>query len=167
MYLHPGAKLLFMGNEFAATSEWNYKTELQWNLLIWKSHQGMKACVKALNHLYCSEVALYEKQFDREGFEWVDLNHRNEAVIVFMRKGKKEEDNILVILNMTPVARWNWKIRVYGKANWSEVFNSDSKEYWGAGDVFNPTIHTDLIDKDAKVYMLTLHLPPLAAVVLK
>jgi len=167
MYLHPGAKLLFMGNEFAATNEWNYKTELQWDLLIWQSHLGMKKCVKALNNLYRNEIALHENQFERGSFEWIDLNHRNEAVLAFMRKGKKEEDNILVLLNMTPVARWNWKINVWGKAKWTEIFNSDHKEFWGTGDVFNPDIHVEPVNENAKLYTLTVHLPPLAAVVLK
>jgi 1,4-alpha-glucan branching enzyme len=77
MFTHPGAKLLFMGNEFGATNEWNYKSELQWDLLQHPSHGGMKYCVQQLNQLYQAEPALYEKQFEPGGFEWVDLNHRS------------------------------------------------------------------------------------------
>jgi 1,4-alpha-glucan branching enzyme len=89
MFTHPGAKLLFMGDEFGSTSEWNYKSELQWELLEHAPHAGMKKCVQALNRLYRTEAALYEKQFEAGGFEWVDLNHRSESVLVYMRKGKK------------------------------------------------------------------------------
>ncbi|HEY0297631.1 MAG TPA: alpha amylase C-terminal domain-containing protein, partial [Arachidicoccus sp.] len=167
MFLHPGAKLLFMGNEFAATQEWNYKSELQWDLLMWQSHHGMKECVKKLNKLYREENALYEKQFEHEGFEWIDLNHEREAVLVFKRKGLKAKDDVLIILNMTPEARWNWKINVFGKTKWTEIFNSDSKDFWGTGDVFNPEIEMNEIDKTAKYFTLNIHLPPLAAIVLK
>ncbi len=94
MFTHPGAKLLFMGDEFGQTNEWNYKSELQWELLKYESHSGMKHCVAELNQLYKSEPALYEKQFEPGGFEWVDLNHRAESVIVFKRKGNKPKNDI-------------------------------------------------------------------------
>ena len=167
MFLHPGAKLLFMGNEFAATQEWNYKSELQWDLLMWPSHNGMKECVTRLNRLYRNEKALYEKQFEHDGFEWIDLNHEQDCVIAFKRKGLKSKDDILVILNMTPEVRQNWKINVFGKTKWSEIFNSDGVEFWGSGNVYNTDIEMTEIDKEAKYYTLNVHLPPLAAIVLK
>lgn len=167
MFTHPGAKLLFMGNEFGATSEWNYKSELPWELLQFVSHGGMKHCVAKLNELYRGEPALYEKQFEPGGFEWVDLNHRSESVLSYMRKGKKEKDNLLVILNVTPVVRNDWEVYVYGKGKWSEVFNSDGKEFWGTGDVYNPVIRAELADKATKCYKLTVNLPALGAIVLR
>lgn len=167
MFTHPGAKLLFMGNEFGATNEWNYKSELQWDLLQHPSHGGMKYCVQQLNQLYQSEPALYEKQFEPGGFEWVDLNHRSDSVMVYKRKGKKEKDDVLVILNVTPVVRNDWEIYVHGKGKWTEIFNSDSKEFWGTGDVFNPSIQSKLVDKPSKCYQLKVHLPALGAVVLR
>jgi 1,4-alpha-glucan branching enzyme len=166
MFTHPGAKLLFMGNEFGATVEWNYKTELQWDLLKFVSHGGMKHCVQKLNELYRGQPALYEKQFATDGFEWVDLNHRNECVIVYKRKGNKPKDDVLVILNMTPVVRENWEVYVHDKAKWQEVFNSDDKAFWGTGDVFNPTIKSELVDKPSKCYKLSLNLPALGGIVL-
>jgi 1,4-alpha-glucan branching enzyme len=167
MFTHPGAKLLFMGDEFGSTNEWNYKSELQWELLAFPPHAGMKDCVKKLNELYRSEPALYENQFEPGGFEWTDLNHRSESVLVYMRKGKKEKDNILVILNVTPVVRQDWELYVHGKGKWAEIFNSDSKEFWGTGDVYNPIIKAELVDKASKCYKLTINLPALGAVVLK
>lgn len=167
MFTHPGGKLLFMGNEFAQTNEWNYKSELQWELLQFDCHKMMQECVKDLNHLYKTEKALHELQFDNGGFEWVDLNNRNECVMVYRRKGKNKKDDILVILNMTPVVRNNWKIQVYDKPEWKEVFNSDAKKYWGTGDIFNPEIACTLVDKKTKQYEINVHLPALAAVILK
>lgn len=167
MFTHPGAKLLFMGDEFGQTQEWNYKSELQWELLQFDSHRGMHDCVRDLNHLYREHPALHEKQFHESGFEWVDLNHRAEAVMVYKRKCGKSKEDVLVILNMTPVVRHDWEVYVYGKGNWEEIFNSDNKKYWGTGDVFNPDIPCELVDKKSKLYKLKLHLPPLAGIVLK
>lgn len=167
MFTHPGAKLLFMGDEFAQTSEWNYKSALSWELLDMVSHGGMKFCVQQLNALYKNEPALFEKQFEAEGFEWIDLNHRNEGVIAYRRKGLLPQNDVLIVLNMTPVVRTNWEIYVHNKARWSEIFNSNSKEFWGTGDVFNPQVAAELVDEASNCYKLTLHLPALAAIVLK
>jgi len=167
MFAHPGGKLLFMGDEFGSTVEWNYKSELPWELLQYTSHQGMKNCVQALCHLLREQPALYEKQFDQSGFEWIDLNHRAESVVVFRRKGFKPEEELLVVLNMTPEVRRNWKINAYGKSAWQEIFNSDAKEFWGTGDVFNPEIEVTLVDKNTGLYEINLHLPPLGAIVLR
>jgi 1,4-alpha-glucan branching enzyme len=167
MYMHPGGKLLFMGNEFGQTTEWNYKTELDWHLLSHDSHSALKECVKTLSHLYKDEPALHELQFDQAGFEWVDLNHRFESVMVFRRKGKNPKDDILVILNMTPVARHDWKVKVNGKSKWKEIFNSDEKRFWGTGNVFNPSVTSKLLDKVEKSYEINVHLPPLGGIVLR
>jgi 1,4-alpha-glucan branching enzyme len=167
MFTHPGAKLLFMGDEFGQTAEWNYKSELQWELLQFDPHKLLQNCVRDLNYLYREHPAFYEKQFDPSGFEWGDLNHRNEAVITYKRKCGKTKEEVLVILNMTPVVRNDWEVYVYGKDKWKEIFNSDLKEYYGTGDVFNPSIKAELVDKKTKQYKLVLNLPPLAGIVLK
>ena len=167
MYMHPGAKLLFMGNEFAATTEWNYKTELPWHLLAHPSHGGMKYCVQKLNELYTSHPALYELQFDPAGFEWIDLQHRSESVMAFKRKGKNPAHDIVVIINATPVVRHDWKISVQGKQEWHEIFNSDHQDFWGTGVVYNPLIPCVCVDTQKKWYELTLQLPALSAVVLQ
>jgi len=167
MYMHPGAKLLFMGNEFAATTEWNYKTELPWHLLAHPSHGGMKYCVQKLNELYTSKPALYELQFDPAGFEWIDLQHRSESVMAFKRKGKNPAHDIVVIINATPVVRHDWKISVQGKQEWQEIFNSDHQDFWGTGVVYNPLIPCVCVDTQKKWYELTLQLPALSAVVLQ
>jgi 1,4-alpha-glucan branching enzyme len=167
MYTHPGGKLLFMGNEFGATSEWNYKSELQWELLQYEPHAKMKDCLRDLNLLLRNEPALYERQFRVDGFEWVDLNHRAESVVCYKRKGEDPEKDILVVLNLTPVVRRDWKIRVRGKQEWKEVFNSDDKKYYGTGDTYNPQIETLVLDNSEGEYEINIHLPPLGAIVLR
>jgi 1,4-alpha-glucan branching enzyme len=167
MFTHPGGKLLFMGSEFAQTTEWNYKTELSWELLQFEPHKKMQECIKALNHLYRSEPALHELQFDIEGFEWVDLNHRAEGVMCYKRKGNKKKDDVLILLNTTPVVRNDWKVQVHGKEEWKEIFNSDRVEFYGTGDVFNPSPEVTLIDKKSALYEINCHLPALAAVIFR
>ena len=167
MWTHPGAKLLFMGNEFGQTNEWNYKSELDWHLLQYDGHRLLKDCLTDLNKLLLSEPALYENQFNIYGFEWIDLNHRAESVIVFKRMGKEKAGDLLVILNMTPVVRNDWEIYVGEKAYTKEIFNSDKTIYWGTGNVYNPEIRCELVDKTQKKYKLTVNLPPLACIILK
>lgn len=167
MYTHPGAKLLFMGNEFAQTSEWNYKAELDWPLLQFDCHKLMQECVKDLNLLYSNEPALHKLQFDSRGFEWIDLGHRQESVVAYMRKSRNRKDDVLIVLNMTPVPRHDWKFRVKGKKKWQEVFNSDSKKYWGTGNTYNPSPKVKLVDKKTGTYEIILHLPALGGVIFR
>lgn len=167
MWTHPGAKLLFMGDEFGQTSEWNYKSELDWHLLQYDGHRMMKDCVADLNKLLKAEPALYQNQFNKYGFEWINLNHRQESVVCYRRSGKKKNDDVLIILNMTPVVRNDWQIIVSGKPYSQEIFNSDKTIYWGTGNVFNPDIRSELIDKENNTYRLRVNLPPLAGIILK
>jgi 1,4-alpha-glucan branching enzyme len=167
MWTHPGAKLLFMGNEFGQTSEWNYRSELDWHLLQYDGHRLLKDCVSVLNGLLREEPALHVNQFNMSGFEWVDLDHRGESVIAYKRKGKSRNEDLLIILNMTPVVRNNWQITVSGKEFKQEIFNSDSANYWGTGDVFNPAIRSELVDNNQKMHRLTVNLPALGGIILK
>ena len=167
MYTHPGGKLLFMGNEFGQTSEWNFSTELDWFLLVHEPHKKLQNCLRDLNKLYTSQPAFFEYQFDPKGFEWIDLDHRDECVMVYMRKGKKKKDNIMVIFNMTPVERHDWKIQTKEKASWKQIFCSDDLQYWGTGKFSNQEIITIPVDKKSKLFEINLNLPALSAIVLQ
>jgi 1,4-alpha-glucan branching enzyme len=167
MWTHPGARLLFMGNEFGQTSEWNYQRELDWHLLHHKSHQGLQICVRDLNFILQSNPALYENQFNLYGFEWVDLNHRSECVIVFKRKGRSKDDDLLIILNLTPEPRFDWELYVTGKTYTSEIFNSDAEKYWGSGNIYNPSIRQEVVNEGEKQYKIILNIPPLSGIILK
>ncbi len=120
-----------------------------------------------LCNLYRNEPALYELQFDQGGFEWIDLNHRADSVIAFRRKGKNPDEDILVILNMTPEVRNDWTIEVRGKSSWKEIFNSDDKKFWGTGNVFNPALAVTVKDEKEMIYEIKVHLPPLGGIVLR
>jgi 1,4-alpha-glucan branching enzyme len=167
MWTHPGGRLLFMGNEFGQTTEWNYKSELDWHLLKYDLHRGVQTCIKDLNRLVTSEEGMYIKQFSLEGFEWVDLNHREESVVVYKRKGKKRDDDLLVILNLTTEVRMDWQIEVWDKVYTKELFNSDSETYGGTGTVYNPVIRSERINAGEEKHRLTVNLPALSAIILK
>lgn len=167
MFTHPGPKLLFMGNEFGQTDEWNYKTALRWDLLQYDCHKGMKECVGALAHLLKEEPAMYEKQFEIDGFEWLDLNHREESVISYKRKGSSLNEELIIILNMTPVERLKWEIEVPDASYWKELFNSDASVYWGTGEYINNDLLVPVKNEQTESYSIRLNLPPLGGIILK
>ena len=105
MYGHPGKKLLFMGGEFGQREEWRHEDQLQWELLKHASHQQVQSWTKDLNALYRTEPALYERDFEFNGFEWIDMGYDHKAVFAFLRKGFKPEDSILVICNFGNITR--------------------------------------------------------------
>ncbi len=187
-FTHPGTKLLFMGNEFGATTEWNYKTELQWELLDIVSHGGLKYCVQKLNELYRNEPAMYEQQFYPEGFEWIDISQPETCVISYRRKGLLPENDIVIILNLTETIYENWTLQLSGKSAWTEILNTDSKAFWGSGKIINTVIQVEPIidegtiekpekvddssvemidDKPRNLYKVSLSLPGLSAIILK
>ncbi|OOQ59586.1 1,4-alpha-glucan branching protein GlgB [Mucilaginibacter pedocola] len=167
MYTHPGTKLLFMGGEFGQSAEWNFKQSLDWHLLEYDSHNGIKETVKAINHLYKAEPALYEKAFDWTGFEWIDASNPSASVIVYTRKANDHANDLVVVLNMTPIPHYNYRIGVPEAGEWQEIFNSDAKQYWGGG-VNNPNpIATDAEAWHGKENSMQITVPPLAAAIFK
>jgi 1,4-alpha-glucan branching enzyme len=165
MWTHPGAKLLFMGGEFGQTSEWDFRTELQWSLLQFPIHAGLRACVASLNRLLKNNPALYQTQFSPDGFRWLDLSHQQESVIVYQRFDKRGK-SLLVVLNMTPVVRTNWTLVVQGKFKWKIVFNSDQVAWGGSGVMLQQEVVSTWIDSKQKKVQLTFSLPPLSGLVL-
>ncbi len=168
MFAHPGTKLLFMGNEFGQTEEWNYKTSLRWDLLEHESHQGLQHCVATLAGLLKSEKALYERQFNPYGFRWLDLSHRQESVISFMRFSDEENEQLMIILNMTPMERRDWCVRVDEQSSWTEIFNSDHEMFWGTGQFKNAQLLATFPDaENSDFFQFKINLPPLGGIVLK
>jgi 1,4-alpha-glucan branching enzyme len=168
MFAHPGTKLLFMGNEFGQTEEWNYKTSLRWDLLEHESHKGLQYCVAGLAKLLKNEKALHERQFNPDGFSWHDLSHRQESVITFMRFSAEGNEQLMVILNMTPVERKDWCIRVDEQSSWTEIFNSDHESFWGTGHFKNEQQLDSIADtENSDVFQVKINLPPLGGIILK
>ena len=139
MFAHPGANLIFQGGEIGQYEEWNFQESLDWHLLEFDLHNGIKKTVTDLNKLYRSQPALYEKQFSGDGFEWIEWNDSENSVLSFMRKGNKEKDTLVIVVNFTPVPRENYRIgipeNIYKeKSNLYQVFNSNDSKYGGSGD---------------------------------
>jgi 1,4-alpha-glucan branching enzyme len=167
MFTHPGTKLMFMGCEFGQTSEWNYKQSLDWHLLTFAPHQGMKECVKALNRLYKTEPALFDYTFSHDGFEWIDTQDRENSVLVYARKSMDSDLNLVVILNLTPNTRSGYKVGVLAAGEWEEIFNSDETVYYGSGVTNKGVIKAEANEWHGRAHSVYLDLPPLGAVVLK
>lgn len=165
MFTHPGTKLLFMGGEFGQYNEWDFQNSLDWNLLDFKPHKDTQTYFKELNTLYKTTPALYEKGFSGEGFEWISFDDHENCVISYIRKGYQEENNVIVVCNLTPTVRKNYKIGVPNKAKIKEIFNSDAKKFGGSG-VSNPRQITTKKDPwNGKDYSAEITLPPLAITV--
>jgi len=165
MFTHPGAKLLFMGDEFGQTGEWNFKQSLDWHLLKYPVHRGLKNLVKDLNHLYREQTAFYENQFNSNGFEWVQADDVENSVYIYLRKGKKENDVLMVILNLTPNAL-DYKIGVSENSSWEVIFNSDDEKYGGSGVVSNIFNERDA-EYGGYPKSIGINLSPLAGIILR
>lgn len=165
MFTHPGAKLLFMGDEFGQTREWNFKQSLDWYLLEFPVHKGLQTLVKDLNHIYRNETAFYENQFSPNGFEWVQADDVENSVYIYLRKGKKRDDVCMVVLNLTPNVL-DYKIGVNAGTHWDVIFNSDDEKYSGSG------VKSEVFKEQYEAWMnhpksISLKLPPLAGIILK
>lgn len=167
MFTHPGSQLLFMGGEFGQTSEWSLENGLEWGLLEFEYHKGVQSWVKELNHYYRKTSALHEKQFDQNGFEWIDLGDHQNSVLSYIRKGEDDEKPLIVICNFTPVVREGYKVGVPFKGTYNEVLNSNEKSYGGSGDHTGNKLKTTQGTWHGRPHYLELSLPPLSVVVLE
>ncbi len=167
MFTHPGTKLLFMGAEFGQGDEWNYQHSLHWHLLEYPNHLGVQQTIKDLNQLYRTEPALYEKGFDGAGFEWIDGGNADSSVLIYLRKGNNPNDDILVVLNMTPVVRYDQRTGVPAAGNWKQLYNSDDKKYWGSGVTNSEVTASEAVHWHGKDNSILITLPPLSALMFK
>jgi 1,4-alpha-glucan branching enzyme len=167
MFMHPGAKLLFMGSEFGQSSEWNFESSLDWHLLKYPYHEGIKNTITDLNKLYKKQPSLYQKQFSSEGFEWINYSDHQNAVIAFIRKGNDSKDDSIVVCNFTQIVRDKYRVGIPRKGKLKEIFNSDSENYGGSGVSNSQKIEIEASPYDGKDFSTELILPPLSVVVFK
>jgi 1,4-alpha-glucan branching enzyme len=167
MYCHPGKKLLFMGGEFGQWQEWYHEESLHWHLLNYPQHQGLKKWVQDLNAFLKKEPELYERDFQQDGFEWVDTSDWESSIVSFIRRGRNEKDTLLVVCNLTPILRSNYKIGAPSGGFWNEVLNSDSWIYGGNDKGNFGGIEAGPVPSHGKYYSLSVTLPPLGIIVFK
>ncbi|MCA1750712.1 MAG: 1,4-alpha-glucan branching protein GlgB [Cryomorphaceae bacterium] len=171
MYTHPGAKLMFMGSEFAQFSEWKHDESLLWNLHNFELHSGISELVTDLNELYKSEKALYENSFSQDGFEWIDYGDTKNSVVTFYRKGKtkgkKKAEKLLVVGNFTPVSHDRYRVGVDETGGFEEIFNSDALRYGGSGVENATKVKTEKTPSHGRPRSVEIKVPPLGFTVLR
>ncbi len=167
MYSHPGKKLLFMGGEFGQWNEWYHEKSIDWHLLRLTPHRSLQKFVMVLNHIYQSEPALYEVDFNYQGFEWIDLCDTENSIISFIRKAKDPKNFLVIVCNFTPVPRTGYRIGVPENCFYKEILNSDSQIYWGSNMGNTGGINADKISCHGKPYSINITLPPLSVLIFK
>jgi 1,4-alpha-glucan branching enzyme len=133
MWGHPGKKLLFMGQEFGQWREWSEQRELDWPLLEFRNHQGVRSLIRALNRLYREIPALHARDTESEGFAWIDANDARQSVLTWLRFDGEGGPPVAVLCNFTPIPRVDALIGLPRAGVWREVLNTDAVEYGGSG----------------------------------
>ena len=167
MMTHPGKKLLFMGQEIAQFAEFNEGSEVDWSLFEFDAHVYIQGYVKELNKLYNTEPALYELDNKPEGFEWINCNSANSSLLSFMRKGKKEEDTLVIICNFTPIAHKAYKLATPSGGSWQEIFSSDNAKFGGEGRNNKTAKQAKKEKVDGQEHYISVNVPPLSISVFK
>ncbi len=167
MYAQPGKKLLFMGGEIGQWREWNHDGSVDWRLLDFPMHEGIRRWVSDLNRAYRNEPALHEGDCRHEGFAWIDADDSQQSVLSFLRRGSVPEEQIVVIANFTPVVRANYRVGVSINGYWRELLNSDAETYGGSGQGNLGGVEAGPIAWHGQQLSLNVTVPPLAIVMFK
>jgi 1,4-alpha-glucan branching enzyme len=165
MYAHPGKKLQFMGLEYGQWPEWNFDDSLSWDQANFMPHRGLQLMQRDLNHLYKDEPALHEVDFDEAGFQWVDCNDAAQSVLSFIRRDKNGGE-VVVVLNLTPVPRENYRLGVPQAGMYQEILNTDAEAY-GGSNIRNADVAADEQPWMDQTHSISMTLPPLSCVIFK
>jgi len=165
MWAHPGKKMIFMGSEFGQWNEWNPREELDWCLLQFPAHDGIRALVRDLNRVLVTEEAMHKDDFSWKGFKWIDFSDYGASVISFVRTGG-DGAPLFWIFNFTPVVRHHYRVASPKSGVWEEILNSDSM-YYGGSNVGSIAPIETCPDAFGGEGYIELTLPPLGAVCLK
>jgi len=164
---HPGKKMLFMGGEFGQWIEWNPSQSLDWNLLDYQPHRQVQQLVADLNRLYQAEPALYEVDFEWQGFEWIDFHDADHSVIAFLRRARDPGNHVVVVCNFTPVPHAGYRIGVPEPCFYREILNTDEAKYGGSGMTNAPGRQAMPAPWQNQPCHIEATLPPLAVTIFK
>nr|WP_298927636.1 1,4-alpha-glucan branching protein GlgB [uncultured Allomuricauda sp.] len=164
MFTHPGTNLLFMGAEFGQSSEWDFETGLDWHLTQFDFHAGIQEVIKDLNKVYKNNPALYEKQFDADGFQWIEYNDQENTVLTYIRKGRDPKDDLIIACNFTPVPREDYRVGVPKTSQLKLLFNSNDTKYAGSG-MGKKTLKPSSKAWNGHEQSVVMTLPPLSVVI--
>jgi 1,4-alpha-glucan branching enzyme len=140
---------------------------VEWHLLGYPSHEGIRRWVADLNRLYRAEPALHERDCEPGGFEWIDANDSDNSTVSLLRFARSTDEVILAAVNFTPLPRHGYRLGVPRGGLWRELLNSDAAEYGGSGLGNAGGFHADEHPAHGRPYSLNLTLPPLGAVFFK
>jgi 1,4-alpha-glucan branching enzyme len=166
MFCHPGKKLLFMGSELAQSAEWDHDRSLDWHLLQYPLHRGVQALVRDLNAVYRRTPALFEIDFEPDGFEWIDWQDRDNSVFSWLRRDR-QGDFVVCVTNFTPVIRYDYTIGVPSGGSYQEVINTDSVNYGGSNTGNFGKITASEKTAHHQPFSLRLTLPPLSTLIIQ
>ncbi len=167
-WLYPGKKLLFMGCEFGPRSEWNENESLPWHILEQGPyHCGIQRLVADLNQIYRVESPLWHSDYRVGGFQWIDCSDYHQSTYSFFREGQKSDDVVLVVMNLTPIPRYGYRIGLPRNGKWIEILNSDAEVYAGSNAGNGGGIQSEPIEYHGQPWSALLTLPPLGVCVFK
>ncbi|HTB85334.1 MAG TPA: 1,4-alpha-glucan branching protein GlgB [Candidatus Sulfotelmatobacter sp.] len=165
-WMFPGKKLLFMGGEFAQGHEWNENAQLDWWLInAGPFHRGTQKFVEDLNRLYTGSPGLWQADYDYAGFQWIDCNDRDASVLSFLRQTSDGKNQTVVILNLTPVPRLDYRIGLPREGKWSERLNSDAAIYGGSNNGNSGSVTAEKISNHGQPCSANFYLPPMSVMV--
>jgi 1,4-alpha-glucan branching enzyme len=167
MFAQPGKKMLFMGDEFGQSKEWNHDTSLDWHLLSEPLNAGLKRWVRDLNTFYRGTAELHELDASPDGFRWINADDSELSVLSLIRKGHSTSGMILFVANFTPIPRTNYRVGVPLEGRWTEILNSDAPIYGGSGQGNIGAVETTPVRMHGHDQSLNLTLPPLGIVALR
>ncbi len=166
--LFPGKKLLFMGGEFGQRSEWNANQSIDWHLLgMGPFHSGLQRYVEDINKLYRTEPALWQGDYDMDGFFWVDCSDQENSVLSFVRQNRDRSSRLIAIMNLTPVTRHNYRVGLPHGGFWQEVLNSDAGIYAGSNVGNLGGVHAENYQVHSQPYSASFTLPPISVIAFK
>jgi 1,4-alpha-glucan branching enzyme len=167
MFTTPGKKLLFQSTEIGQWQEWSHERSLDWHLLDHDQHAGLRRCVADIARLYRDEPALHDGDVDPVGFEWIDAGDWEQSVVSYLRRTRDGSRDVLVVANLTPVTRHNYRIGAPHRGWYAERFNSDASEYGGSGVGNEGWVATTPVPSHGRDHSLNLTLPPMAVLLLQ
>jgi 1,4-alpha-glucan branching enzyme len=165
MYGHPGKKLLFMGAELAQYAEWSHDRSLDWHLLDYPLHRGVQGLVRELNRVYCATPALYQRDFDGSGFEWIEHGDRDAGVLAWLRRAA-DGSVVVCVSHFTPVTRHGFRLGMPGPGRWRVLLDTDQAAWGGSGALQAEALEAQPLPWHGREHSLVLTLPPLASLVL-
>jgi 1,4-alpha-glucan branching enzyme len=167
MFAHPGKKLLFMGAEIGQWREWNHDWQLDWDVLSDPRHAGLQRWVHDLNRVYRESPALWQQDYDPQGFTWIDCHDHEHSVVSLMRRSGDPAETLIAVVNFTPVPRHRYRIGVPRSGEYLEMLNSDATIYGGSGMGNAGRVASEPIPTHAHEHSINLTLPPLGILLLK